>query len=90
MAAMSRICYGGEPWPYQVVRRGGSAGNCALVALNSLPTECLEQVKGNPGGKQALCWIYETTAAEWGCSGFLVGLLILPVEQQTNLEICSE
>ena len=30
----------------KVVRRGGgAAGNCALVALNSLPTECLERVK---------------------------------------------
>ena len=41
----------------KVVRRGGgAAGNCALVALNSLPTECLERVKeDNPGGtEQAL------------------------------------
>lgn len=52
----------------KVVRRGGgAAGNCALVALNSLPTECLERVKEDnlveqsrhfaTGYYQTMCWI---------------------------------
>ena len=52
----------------KVVRRGGgAAGNCALVALNSLPTECLERVKeDNPGGtEQALRhWILSNRSEE--------------------------
>ena len=56
----------------KVVRRGGgAAGNCALVALNSLPTECLERVKeDNPGGtEQALRhWILSKLCAGSGCS----------------------
>ena len=46
----------------KVVRRGGgAAGNCALVALNSLPTECLERVKeDNPGGTEPVSYTHLT------------------------------
>lgn len=75
----------------KVVRRGGgAAGNCALVALNSLPTEYLERVKeDNPGGtEQALRhWILSNYVLDQAAVAyFWIGLLILPAtEQQTNL-----
>lgn len=75
----------------KVVRRGGgAAGNCALVALNSLPTECLERVKeDNPGGtEQALRhWILSNYVLDQAAVAyFWIGLPILPAtELQTNL-----
>ena len=78
----------------KVVRRGGgAAGNCALVALNSLPTECLERVKeDNPGGtEQALRhWILSNYVLDQAAVALFFGLGFSFFQQQSNRRTCPE